>query len=179
MRAVQLLDWHCCVNFCCNHQSDLGISEWQPTPVFLPGEFHGQRSLAGCSPCSCKEWHTTEQCSLSVCVCMCVSCSFVSVCDPMDCSRPASSVNGILQARTLEWAAIRFSTLSLYIHMYSYRHIYACIHTCSCIGMLQCKSINWTRHIRCLFDTIHLWSPPCLHTGCESALGQPTKVCQF
>ena len=23
--------------------------EWQPTPVFLPGEFHGQRSLAGCS----------------------------------------------------------------------------------------------------------------------------------
>jgi len=23
---------------------------WQPTPVFLPGEFRGQRSLAGCSP---------------------------------------------------------------------------------------------------------------------------------
>ena len=22
---------------------------WQPTPVFLPGEFHGQRSLAGYS----------------------------------------------------------------------------------------------------------------------------------
>ena len=22
---------------------------WQPTPVFLPGESHGQRSLAGCS----------------------------------------------------------------------------------------------------------------------------------
>ena len=22
--------------------------EWLPTPVFLPGEFHGQRSLAGC-----------------------------------------------------------------------------------------------------------------------------------
>ena len=22
---------------------------WQPTPIFLPGEFHGQRSLAGCS----------------------------------------------------------------------------------------------------------------------------------
>jgi len=21
--------------------------EWQPTPVFLPGEFHGQRSLVG------------------------------------------------------------------------------------------------------------------------------------
>ena len=23
---------------------------WQPTPVFLPGESHGQRSLAGYSP---------------------------------------------------------------------------------------------------------------------------------
>ena len=23
--------------------------KWQPTPVFLPGESHGQRSLAGCS----------------------------------------------------------------------------------------------------------------------------------
>ena len=26
------------------------IREWQPTPVFLPREFHGQRSLAGYSP---------------------------------------------------------------------------------------------------------------------------------
>ena len=24
--------------------------KWQPTPVFLPGRFHGQRSLAGYSP---------------------------------------------------------------------------------------------------------------------------------
>ena len=24
--------------------------KWQPTPVFLPGEFHGQRSLADYSP---------------------------------------------------------------------------------------------------------------------------------
>ena len=24
--------------------------EWQPTPVFLPGEFHGQRSPVGYSP---------------------------------------------------------------------------------------------------------------------------------
>ena len=24
--------------------------KWQPTPVFLPGEFHGQRSLVGCNP---------------------------------------------------------------------------------------------------------------------------------
>ena len=35
--------------------------EWQPTPVFLPGEFHGQRSLVGCSLCGHKELDTTEQ----------------------------------------------------------------------------------------------------------------------
>ena len=34
---------------------------WQPTPVFLPGESHGQGSLAGCSSWGCKESDTTEQ----------------------------------------------------------------------------------------------------------------------
>ena len=29
--------------------------------------------------------------------------------DPMDCSLPGSSVNGIFQARVLEWGAIAFS----------------------------------------------------------------------
>ena len=33
---------------------------WQPTPVFLPGESHGQRSLAGCSPWGRTESDTTE-----------------------------------------------------------------------------------------------------------------------
>jgi len=36
---------------------------WQPTPVFLPGEFHGQRSLAGYSPWGRKELDMTEQLS--------------------------------------------------------------------------------------------------------------------
>ena len=34
---------------------------WQPTPVLLPGEFHGQRSLVGCSPWGCYESDTTER----------------------------------------------------------------------------------------------------------------------
>ena len=33
----------------------------QPTPVFLPGKFHGQRSLVGYSPWGCKESDLTEQ----------------------------------------------------------------------------------------------------------------------
>jgi len=33
--------------------------KWQPAPVFLPGEFHGQRSLAGYSPWGHKELEMT------------------------------------------------------------------------------------------------------------------------
>ena len=32
-----------------------------------------------------------------------------TLCDPMDCSPPGTSVHGILQARTPEWVAISFS----------------------------------------------------------------------
>ena len=37
----------------------------QPTPVIFPGEYHGQRSLAGYSPWGCKESGMTEQLSLT------------------------------------------------------------------------------------------------------------------
>ena len=38
--------------------------KWQPSPVFLPGEFCGQRSLAGYSPWGCQESDTTERLTL-------------------------------------------------------------------------------------------------------------------
>ena len=46
--------------------------QWQPTPEFLPGESHGQRSLVGCSPWGCREsdttdWASTHMCALSIC----------------------------------------------------------------------------------------------------------------
>ena len=37
----------------------------QPTPVFLPGEFYGQRSLVGYSPWGHKELDMTERLTLS------------------------------------------------------------------------------------------------------------------
>ena len=43
-----------------------------------------------------------------ICVCP-VAQSCPTVCDPMDCSPPGSSVHGIFQARILEWVAIFFS----------------------------------------------------------------------
>ena len=48
----------------------------------------------------------------SVCVCVCVCSVYQScptLCNPMDCSLPGSSVHGIFQARILEWVAISFS----------------------------------------------------------------------
>ena len=52
---VQILSWE-----------DPRRREWQPTPVFLLGESHGQRNLAGYSPWGFKESDTTEQQTLSL-----------------------------------------------------------------------------------------------------------------
>ena len=41
--------------------------KWQPTPVFLPGKSHGQRSLAGYSPWGPKELDMTEGLTLTHC----------------------------------------------------------------------------------------------------------------
>ena len=42
-------------------QDDPLEKEWQPNPIFLPGESHGQRSLAGYSPWGHKESDTTSK----------------------------------------------------------------------------------------------------------------------
>ena len=39
----------------------LWSKKWQPAPVFVPGQFHGQRSLADYSPWGCKESDMIEQ----------------------------------------------------------------------------------------------------------------------
>ena len=44
--------------------------KWQPTPVFLPGKCHGERSLAGYSPWGRKESDTTERLSTHTPVCV-------------------------------------------------------------------------------------------------------------
>ena len=42
-------------------QEDPWRRKWQPTPVFLPGESHGQRSLVGYSPWGRKESDMAER----------------------------------------------------------------------------------------------------------------------
>ena len=41
--------------------------KWQPTPIFLPGKYHRQRSLEGYSPWGCKESDMTERLSMHAC----------------------------------------------------------------------------------------------------------------
>ena len=41
--------------------------------------------------------------------------SYPTLSDPMDCSLPGSFVNGIFQARVLEWVAIAFSEVRLLV----------------------------------------------------------------
>ena len=64
--------------------------KWQSTPVFLPRESHGQRSLAGYSPWGSQkvrhDWTHTHTCSCSV------TKSRPALCDPMDCRMPGSLV---------------------------------------------------------------------------------------
>ena len=74
---------------------------WQPTRLPRPWDFPGKNTGVGC--------HFLLQC-MKVKSESEVTQSCPTVCNPMDCSLPGSSVRGILQARVLEWGAIAFST---------------------------------------------------------------------
>ena len=92
--------------------------KWQPSLVFLPGEFHGQRSLVGNSPWDQKESDKTEQLnmhthiththththiisyySVSVQLSSVVQ-SCLTLCNPMNCSMPGLPVHHQLPEST-------------------------------------------------------------------------------
>ena len=75
----------------------------QPTRLPHPWDSPGKNTGMGC--------HFLLQC-MKVKSESKVAQSCPTLCDPMDCSLPGSSVRGILQARTLEWGAIAFSRRS-------------------------------------------------------------------
>ena len=75
---------------------------------------------------------------MGVGVCMLVTQSFPTLCDPMVCGPPGSSVHGILQARILEWITIPYS-----------RGIFPTQE--SNLGLLHCRRI--------LFNLSHQGSP--------------------
>ena len=73
---------------------------WQPTRLPRPWDSPGKNTGVGC--------HFLLQC-MKVKSQSEVAQLFPTLCDPMDCSLPGSSIHGICQARVLEWGAIAFS----------------------------------------------------------------------
>ena len=65
--CYQTCKWPCYKSTIYNSPYNLGTlayiqrRQWQPTPVLLPGKFHGWRSLVGCSPWGREKSDKTEQ----------------------------------------------------------------------------------------------------------------------
>ena len=72
----------------------------QPTRLLCPWDSPGKNTGVGCHFLfQCRKVKSESE----------VAQSCPTLCDPVDCSPPGSSVHGILQARILEWVAISFS----------------------------------------------------------------------
>ena len=105
--------------------------KWQPTPVFLPGESQGWGEPRGLPSLGSRrvrhDWSDLAAAYInykikleSVCILiwktivgLCAKSlqSHLTLCYPIGCSLPGSSVHGIFQATVLEWGAITFSFL--------------------------------------------------------------------
>ena len=85
-----------------------------------------------------------------------------TLCDPMDCSPPGSSVHGIFQARVLEWGAIAFSKLTVNRPLWS--------EGSDLVQSLSSPALGWRtlvlQHLegslRCLEPCKLRWEPGCV-----------------
>ena len=110
-RNVQLVLSVCvCVCVCVCARAHLVVSDSvrphrpQPTRPLHPWDSPGKNTGVGCHFLLQKELQKESE----------VSQSCLTLCDPMDCSQPGSSIHGLFQARVLEWVVISFSNLSQY-----------------------------------------------------------------
>ena len=93
---------------------------WQPTRLCHPWDSLGKKTGVGCHFLlqymkGKSESEVAQSCP--------------TLCDPMDCSPPSSSVHGIFQARVLEWVAIAFSNIYTHTQTHTHTHIYIYIYT--------------------------------------------------
>ena len=88
----------CCCCYVASVVSDfLRPHRWQPTRLPRPWDSPGKNTGVGC--------HFLPQC-MKVKSESEIAQACLTLCDPMDCSLPGSSIHGIFQARVLEWGAI-------------------------------------------------------------------------
>ena len=136
----------------------------QPTRLTHPWDSPGKRTGVGC--------HFLLQCmkvkSESEVNQLCPT-----LCNPMDCSQPGSSVHGIFQARVLEWVAIAFSGTYVYlwlIHLYTWQKP---THYCKAIILQSKTNIQIDKRwlfpqlMEQLFVEVH---PKSLRFNCEESI---------
>ena len=112
-----------CGSFPCSMWPLVSQPMTEPRPPALgarttetPGKSPG--SDCDCQVMRCLATGLIVKTSLSVhtfCPCL-VTPLCPTLCNPVDCSLPGSSVHGILQARTLEWVAISTSIVHIAVH---------------------------------------------------------------
>jgi len=104
-----------------------------------------------------KELTLEEGICIFVCVCVCVCVwvhalvtqSYLNLCDPMNCNLPGSSVNGIFQARILEWVDIPFLSQGLNLGLLHCRKIlYHLSHEGSPEEVIVFLKFLWDRWVR-------------------------------
>ena len=105
-----------CASCCCRQVASVVSDSVQPhglqlTRLLRPWDSPGKNPGVGCHfLLQCMKVESESE----------VTQSCLTLSDPMDCSPPGSSINGICQARVLEWVAIAFSLCaSMCIHIYT------------------------------------------------------------
>ena len=110
-----LLESSICSKFCCCYitsvvSDSVQPQRRQPTRLPCPWDSPDKNTGVGC--------HFLLQC-MKVKSESEVAQSCPTPSDPMDCSRPGSSIHGIFQARVLEWVTIAFSSSKFYSFLFS------------------------------------------------------------
>ena len=102
--------------------------QWNPTPVLLPGKFHGQRSLEGCSPWGCWGLDKSERLHFHISL----SCIGEGNGNPLQCScleNPRdvgawwAAVYGVAQSR-IPLKRLSSSSSSIHVNRYTPQHTF-------------------------------------------------------
>ena len=91
-----------------------------------------------------------------------------TLCDPMDCSPPVSSVHGIFQARVVEWVAISFSRGSSQPR--DWTQVSSIVGRCFTLWTTRevLKKISKRKSLSCVSLFVTPWTSPGQNTGMSS-----------
>ena len=70
-----------------------------------------------------------------------------TLCNPMDCSLPDSSVHGILQSIVLEWTVISYTYICIcvYTHIYMYMYVNSVEYIAASLYLGRATIVNFSR----------------------------------